>query len=48
MPLTREQFHYRFTNVLSLDESNAVYDRLYIPGTARVLFEAAEIAHTEA
>jgi alpha-beta hydrolase superfamily lysophospholipase len=41
VPLSPEQFHYRFTNTLPEAESRAVYDRFYIPGTARVLFQAA-------
>ena len=41
VPLTHDQFRYRFTNTLNLDESVEVYDRYYIPGTGRVLFEAA-------
>jgi pimeloyl-ACP methyl ester carboxylesterase len=41
VPLSHEQFHYRFTNTLPQAESRAVYDRFYIPGTARVLFQAA-------
>src|SRR3954447_1684922 len=41
VPLSPEQFHYRFTNTLPGAESQAVYERFYIPGTARVLFQAA-------
>jgi pimeloyl-ACP methyl ester carboxylesterase len=41
VPLTEEQFHWCFTNVLTREESNAVRDRLYIPGTARCFFQAA-------
>ena len=33
-PLTTEQFHWCFTNALSKDESDRVYDRYYIPGSA--------------
>jgi len=39
-PLTREQFYWCFTNVLSRVESDAVYDRYYIPGSARPFFQA--------
>jgi pimeloyl-ACP methyl ester carboxylesterase len=39
-PLSHKQFHYRFTNTLSEQESKAVYERFYIPGTARPLFQA--------
>ncbi len=41
VPLTHEQFQYRFTNTLSEEESAKVYERYYIPGTGRVLFQAA-------
>jgi pimeloyl-ACP methyl ester carboxylesterase len=40
-PLTPEQFRYRFGNTLSEGQSNEVYSRLYVPGTGRVLFQAA-------
>lgn len=35
------QFHYAFTNTLSHEESQAVYDRYHVPGSARVLFQGA-------
>jgi pimeloyl-ACP methyl ester carboxylesterase len=41
VPLTRDQFHWCFTNVLSREESDAVYDRYYIPGSGRCFFQAA-------
>jgi pimeloyl-ACP methyl ester carboxylesterase len=41
VPLTPEQFHYAFTNTLTVDASQAVYDRYHIPGTGHVLFEGA-------
>jgi pimeloyl-ACP methyl ester carboxylesterase len=41
VPLTEEQFHWCFTNVLTREESNAVRERLYIPGSARCFFQAA-------
>jgi pimeloyl-ACP methyl ester carboxylesterase len=40
VPLTRDQFHWCFTNSLSREESEAVYDRYYIPGSARPFFQA--------
>jgi pimeloyl-ACP methyl ester carboxylesterase len=40
-PLTPEQFHRRFTNTLSRNESDAIYQQHYIPGTNRAFFEAA-------
>jgi pimeloyl-ACP methyl ester carboxylesterase len=39
--LTPEEFHYGFTNALTLEESRPVYDRLAVPGPGRPLFEAA-------
>jgi pimeloyl-ACP methyl ester carboxylesterase len=39
--LTPEQFHYRFTNRLSPEESARVYERYAVPGSAQVLFDAA-------
>ncbi len=39
-PLTKKQFHWCFTNSLSREESDAVYDRYYIPGSARPFFQA--------
>jgi pimeloyl-ACP methyl ester carboxylesterase len=41
VPLTRDQFYWCFTNALSREESDAVYDRYYIPGSARPFFQAA-------
>lgn len=41
VPLTPEQFHYAFTNNLSEEESQAVYDRYAVPGPDHVLFQAA-------
>jgi len=40
-PLTRDQFYGCFTNALSREDSDAVYDRYYIPGSARMFFQAA-------
>ena len=39
-PLTHEQFHWCFTNALSEADSKAVYERYYIPGSARPFFQA--------
>jgi alpha-beta hydrolase superfamily lysophospholipase len=39
--LTPEQFHYAFTNTLSVEESARMYDRYAVPGPGRVLFQAA-------
>jgi pimeloyl-ACP methyl ester carboxylesterase len=35
VPLTRDQFYWCFTNALTREASDAVYDRYYIPGSAR-------------
>jgi alpha-beta hydrolase superfamily lysophospholipase len=39
-PLSRSQFQYRFTNTISRQESDAIYDEHYIPGTNRAFFDA--------
>ncbi len=39
--LTPEQFHYAFTNTLSEEESQKLYDRYAIASADRVLFEGA-------
>jgi non-heme chloroperoxidase len=39
-PLTPKQFHWCFTNALSREDSDAVYERYYIPGSARPFFQA--------
>jgi pimeloyl-ACP methyl ester carboxylesterase len=39
-PLTRDQFYWCFTNALSREDSDAVYDRYYIPGSALPFFQA--------
>jgi pimeloyl-ACP methyl ester carboxylesterase len=39
-PLTPKQFHWCFTNALTREESDAVYERYYIPGAARPFFQA--------
>jgi pimeloyl-ACP methyl ester carboxylesterase len=38
--LSPDQFRYCFGNTMSEEESNAVYQEQYIPGTGRVLFQA--------
>ena len=38
--LTADQFHYAFTNTLSDEEAQAVYERYEVPGPNRVLFQA--------
>jgi pimeloyl-ACP methyl ester carboxylesterase len=39
--MTHDQFHYAFTNTLSAADSRAEYDRYEVPGTGRLLFQAA-------
>ena len=39
--LTPEEFHYAFTNTLSEEDSERVYERYWVPGPGRVLFEGA-------
>jgi pimeloyl-ACP methyl ester carboxylesterase len=39
--LTPKEFHYAFTNTLTDEGSQAVYDRYAVPGPGRVLFEGA-------
>ena len=41
VPLTPKQFHYAFTNTLSEEDSQAVFERYAVPGPGRVLFEGA-------
>jgi alpha-beta hydrolase superfamily lysophospholipase len=38
--LSPKQFHYRFTNTLSREESDRIYREHYIPGTNRAFFDA--------
>jgi pimeloyl-ACP methyl ester carboxylesterase len=40
VPLTAKQFRFRFTNTMTEADSLAAYQRHYIPGPARVLFQA--------
>jgi non-heme chloroperoxidase len=39
-PLSRKQFRWRFTNTLSQEQSDAIYDEQYIPGANRPFFDA--------
>jgi alpha-beta hydrolase superfamily lysophospholipase len=41
VPLTPAEFHYGFTNTLTEDESQAVYERQHVPGPGRLIFQAA-------
>jgi pimeloyl-ACP methyl ester carboxylesterase len=41
VPITPEQFHYAFTNTLTLEESQPFYDRYAVPAASKVLFEGA-------
>ncbi|HEY3333478.1 MAG TPA: alpha/beta hydrolase [Capsulimonadaceae bacterium] len=38
-PFTPEQFHFAFTNTMSREESDAAYERYYIPAPARFVWE---------
>lgn len=40
-PLSPKQFRYRFGNTVTPPESDAIYERFYVPGTGRPLFQAA-------
>ncbi len=39
--LTEDQWHFSFTNTLSLQDSRAAYERYAVPGPGRPLFQAA-------
>ena len=39
--LTPEEFHYAFTNTMTEEQSNVVYERYAVPGPGRVLFQGA-------
>jgi len=41
VPLTLEEFHYAFTNTMTLEESRPIWERYAVPGPGRVLFQAA-------
>lgn len=45
--ITPEQFHYAFTNTLTEEESQVVYDRYSVPVPARILFQGglANVTH---
>jgi pimeloyl-ACP methyl ester carboxylesterase len=39
VPITEKEFHYAFTNNLSVEESKAVYERYAVPVSGRMLFQ---------
>ncbi|AYQ43718.1 MULTISPECIES: alpha/beta hydrolase [Burkholderia cepacia complex] len=39
VPITEKEFHYAFTNNLSLEESKPIYDRYAVPVSGRILFQ---------
>jgi pimeloyl-ACP methyl ester carboxylesterase len=39
--LTPDEFHYAFTNTMTAEESQAVWERYAVPGPGRVLFQGA-------
>ncbi|MGE7386299.1 alpha/beta hydrolase [Streptomyces sp. NPDC004126] len=39
VPITEKEFHYAFTNNLTVEESKAVYDRYSVPVSGRMLFQ---------
>lgn len=39
VPITEKEFHYAFTNNLSVEESRVVYDRYAVPVSGRMLFQ---------
>jgi pimeloyl-ACP methyl ester carboxylesterase len=41
VPLTPEEFHYAFTNTLTREESDAIYQRYHVPAATTVLREYA-------
>jgi pimeloyl-ACP methyl ester carboxylesterase len=41
VPLTPGQFHYAFTNLLSEEDSQAVYDRLHVAAPGRIVWDGA-------
>ena len=41
MGFTKEQFHYAFTNTLSREESDEVYERYHIPASGRLVWVGA-------
>src|SRR6516162_8549909 len=40
VPLTAKQFRFRFTNTMNDADAEAAYERYYVPGPGRVLFQA--------
>jgi pimeloyl-ACP methyl ester carboxylesterase len=38
VPFTPEQFHYAFTNTLTRDESDEVYERYHVPGPGAIIW----------
>lgn len=40
VPLTPKQFRFRFTNTMNAADAEAAYERYYVPGPGRVLFQA--------
>jgi pimeloyl-ACP methyl ester carboxylesterase len=40
VPLSPEQFRFRFTNTMNDADAKAAYERYYVPGPGRVLFQA--------
>ncbi len=41
VPLTLEEFHYAFTNTLTLEQSRPIWERYAVPGPGRVLWQGA-------
>jgi hypothetical protein len=41
VPLTFDQFHYAFANVVSDEEAKAPYDEFAVPGSGEPIFQAA-------
>ncbi len=41
VPLTLEEFHYAFTNTMTLEESRPIWERYAVPGPGRVLWQGA-------
>jgi pimeloyl-ACP methyl ester carboxylesterase len=41
VPITAEEFHYAFTNTMTAEESQPIYDRYAVPGAGRVLWQGA-------
>jgi pimeloyl-ACP methyl ester carboxylesterase len=41
VPITAEQFHYAFTNTMSAEDSQPIFERYAVPGAGRVLWQGA-------